>query len=440
MTELFELTGKISIVGADQAEMTVQKVIDSVRASGEKINGILSSLGKDVSFADGAMIQMPDINIPGNASSFVPGIDTDIPLEGVVSAIKDKLSGLSRGISDIELPPVFISEKTKDSGSSDAGGENIFKRLSDLIVSISAQKNEPLGRKDDMHGNEISISANAPKDPFEMLSERLPDSAKRTKELISELLSDIFDSGREKTESEGLEKLLGSDAEKASASVAKGLDKAENVLGKALDRISKESKTRWNSIASSADGVGRKMADSVSSGVSGVESACRNAANRAAAALTISGENAGAYLIDTMNSGISARAWELYRTASNIASNISGIMSSVSLSVNAVSGSSRLTGHAKGGIVTREHIARVGEEGAEAIIPLENNTEWIDKVAERLNVSGSDDRVLSKLDELNRNISGMKIYLDGTTLVGSLAPQLDRKLGSIARQKRRAFV
>ena len=96
--------------------------------------------------------------------------------------------------------------------------------------------------------------------------------------------------------------------------------------------------------------------------------------------------------------------------------------------------------HAKGGIVTREHIARVGEEGAEAIIPLENNTEWIDKVAERLNVSGSDDRVLSKLDELNRNISGMKIYLDGTTLVGSLAPQLDRKLGSIARQKRRAFV
>ena len=40
MTELFELTGKISIVGAEEAEMTVNKVINKVRASGEKINGM----------------------------------------------------------------------------------------------------------------------------------------------------------------------------------------------------------------------------------------------------------------------------------------------------------------------------------------------------------------------------------------------------------------
>ena len=40
-------------------------------------------------------------------------------------------------------------------------------------------------------------------------------------------------------------------------------------------------------------------------------------------------------------------------------------------------------GHARGGIVTSPEISLIGEDGAEAIIPLENNTEWIDKVADR---------------------------------------------------------
>ena len=101
----------------------------------------------------------------------------------------------------------------------------------------------------------------------------------------------------------------------------------------------------------------------------------------------------------------------------------------------------RLAGHAKGGIVTREHIARVGEDGAEAIIPLEHNTEWIDKVANRINsTSVGNDEVLTELRSLNNNIKNMKIYLDGKTLVGSIAGDMDKRLGSIARQKRRAFI
>jgi len=46
-------------------------------------------------------------------------------------------------------------------------------------------------------------------------------------------------------------------------------------------------------------------------------------------------------------------------------------------------------GHAKGGIVTSPQVGVIGEDGAEAIIPLERNTEWIDRVAERLNGSGT---------------------------------------------------
>lgn len=39
---------------------------------------------------------------------------------------------------------------------------------------------------------------------------------------------------------------------------------------------------------------------------------------------------------------------------------------------------------AKGGIVDSATIAMIGEQGKEAVVPLENNTEWIDKLAERL--------------------------------------------------------
>lgn len=50
---------------------------------------------------------------------------------------------------------------------------------------------------------------------------------------------------------------------------------------------------------------------------------------------------------------------------------------------SAVSAFKSLTGHARGGIVTQPELSWIGEDGAEAVIPLENNIEWIDRVAER---------------------------------------------------------
>lgn len=44
---------------------------------------------------------------------------------------------------------------------------------------------------------------------------------------------------------------------------------------------------------------------------------------------------------------------------------------------------------AKGGIVDSATIAMVGEQGKEAIVPLENNTEWIDKLAAKIGGTGN---------------------------------------------------
>lgn len=64
---------------------------------------------------------------------------------------------------------------------------------------------------------------------------------------------------------------------------------------------------------------------------------------------------------------------------------------------------------ARGGIVNRATMLggfEAGEAGAEAIIPLENHTEWLDKVADRLlqKTGNSGD---------NRIVIENKIYLDG---------------------------
>lgn len=97
---------------------------------------------------------------------------------------------------------------------------------------------------------------------------------------------------------------------------------------------------------------------------------------------------------------------------------------------------------AEGGVVDRPTIAQIGENGAEAVVPLERNTGWIDRVAEKLsgssNTSTSDESILDKLDELIEVIKQLKLYLDGDTLVGGLIARIDEKLGDINDMRVRA--
>ncbi|MEI7632350.1 MAG: tape measure protein [bacterium] len=67
---------------------------------------------------------------------------------------------------------------------------------------------------------------------------------------------------------------------------------------------------------------------------------------------------------------------------------------------------------AQGGVVQKATLAMIGESGAEAVVPLENNTEWLDKLAAKINASGGngqpiqltvqigEERILTKLIDL----------------------------------------
>ena len=78
---------------------------------------------------------------------------------------------------------------------------------------------------------------------------------------------------------------------------------------------------------------------------------------------------------------------------------------------------------AKGGIVDSATLAVIGEQGKEAVVPLENNTEWIDMLAARLNKSGNKPIILQVDGKTFAQIAVSSIN-DLTTLTGSLPLKL----------------
>lgn len=101
------------------------------------------------------------------------------------------------------------------------------------------------------------------------------------------------------------------------------------------------------------------------------------------------------------------------------------------------SSSSHKTPHlAKGGVLRKGQIGFLEGDGDEAVVPLEKNTGWINKLADKLNNSGGND-VVGKIDELIKAITSMNIVLDTGTMVGEMAPAMDAQLGDIYSAKER---
>lgn len=153
--------------------------------------------------------------------------------------------------------------------------------------------------------------------------------------------------------------------------------------------------------------------------------------------------SAGMEIISKIENGFRDAAGSLFSAAWDVANNLQTIISNTSIAVEASVSSGSNPPTATGGIVTRAQTRLVGEDGAEAIVPLEKNTEWIDKVAAKVTDSmggaPSNTAILNKLNELIEVIKGQKVYLDSGALVGEIAPAMDGALGNISRMKRRGL-
>ena len=88
---------------------------------------------------------------------------------------------------------------------------------------------------------------------------------------------------------------------------------------------------------------------------------------------------------------------------------------------------------ARGGIVDRPTVAEIGEDGSEAIIPLEKNTEWLDKVAQRLDRNtqvANNGELISKLDRIYDRLNRLQVVLNNGALVGEIIDDIDAGLAN----------
>lgn len=96
----------------------------------------------------------------------------------------------------------------------------------------------------------------------------------------------------------------------------------------------------------------------------------------------------------------------------------------------------------RGGILERGQVGFLEGNGAEAVVPLERNKQWIHAVAQDMDAAigggGQTIVVLTKILALLEKISRMGIFLDTGAMVGGLAGPMDKKLGQIQAQKERS--
>lgn len=145
-------------------------------------------------------------------------------------------------------------------------------------------------------------------------------------------------------------------------------------------------------------------------------------------------ENLGQYMVQNIKNGVEANEIILYQEMAKLWKNATAM--SGSITVTSTSATPNVPQMATGGVLKKGQIGFLEGDGDEAVVPLEKNTGWISKLAEKINNSGGGD-VVDKLDELIKAISSMNIVLDTGTMVGEMAPAMDAELGEILTAKER---
>lgn len=143
------------------------------------------------------------------------------------------------------------------------------------------------------------------------------------------------------------------------------------------------------SVISSMKEVGKSLNDAFLNGVSGDLSAAsakaKNLANTIINAIwstQSSWWSIGDSIASSIAGGISRNAWQISNAIKNAIGNYK-----INFTANTSSNAAymNVTRLARGGVISGPTPALIGEDGTEAVVPLENNTEWIDKLASKIN-------------------------------------------------------
>lgn len=96
---------------------------------------------------------------------------------------------------------------------------------------------------------------------------------------------------------------------------------------------------------------------------------------------------------------------------------------------------------ATGGIITGPTLAMLGENfNDEAVMPLENNTGWIRRLAYDITAEGGmtgGDELLDAVENIEKRLNNLQVVLDGDKVVGGISGRMDRALGNYEGLQRR---
>lgn len=96
---------------------------------------------------------------------------------------------------------------------------------------------------------------------------------------------------------------------------------------------------------------------------------------------------------------------------------------------------------AKGGVLEKGQTGFLEGTGAEAVVPLENNSKWISAVAKDMGSAFGGGRVEELLEKILSRLDAMDtaIYLDGDKLVSGTVDRMNSRLGQIKLREGRTF-
>ena len=186
-----------------------------------------------------------------------------------------------------------------------------------------------------------------------------------------------------------------------STTVSTVINTIKTTISNALSAISTNWSTMWNGMKTAVEGVFSGMWNAIKGTINSILGGVEALANG-----VVNGINK---VIDALNNlSFTVPDWVPELGGKKFGFNI-GRLSTISLP--------RL---AEGGIVTSPMVAQIGENGQEAVVPLENNTGWLDKIAARLGeiISVNIQGILQEMDGKDEWIPiKTVVQLDSKTLV-----------------------
>ena len=447
---IVDKNGQVKKGYEDRAEFIVTTLNDSLGAEIEMNDGVIEKY-------DEVMVKIDEVIEKKKAEAMLsaaeqPYADAIANLSDAQESYLSQLNGVNKTKGEIYAIDSALHDLNNMSAEDIQRAYGDTEDYATVTADLTAKKeglNNQLSQENEAlaDAKEAYLNYNATIANYEGLSAAIisGDTTQINEALVEMsngfLTAEIADSESLKRQTEDLETKIG-DMENA---IKEGMPGVTQEQIDQLKTLRDKSKIEWGKAVDDAGNSVQDMSTAMLNNQDSVNAAASQIATEVQEATRIDGSGNGYNFMSTLSNGLYEGGQRAIMTVSEVMSEIrraaGGYSIETSVTNIVASAKANMPHHAKGGIVTREQVSVVGEDGAEAIVPLEHNTGWIDKVAAKVvNSMGgtvSDNRLLNKIDELITTIKSNKIYLDSGTLVGELAPAMDSTLGNISRLKRR---